>query len=64
MCFLPVYAGNAEHKRLRKPTKRLLESTEEYEKIFVPKKKSKKRTSESSKMVTLFFISGSQVNII
>lgn len=45
-------AGNSENKRLRKPTKRLLESTEEYEQIFVPKKKSKKHTSESSKMHT------------
>uniref|UniRef100_A0A671U9D4 Histone-lysine N-methyltransferase, H3 lysine-36 specific n=1 Tax=Sparus aurata TaxID=8175 RepID=A0A671U9D4_SPAAU len=40
----------ASNKRLRKPTKRLLESTEDYEQIFVPKKKSKKHTSESSKM--------------
>ncbi|XP_067374495.1 histone-lysine N-methyltransferase, H3 lysine-36 specific isoform X2 [Channa argus] len=45
-------AGHAENKRLRKPTKRLLESAEEYEKIFIPKKKSKKRTSESLKMHT------------
>ncbi|XP_018531265.2 histone-lysine N-methyltransferase, H3 lysine-36 specific isoform X3 [Lates calcarifer] len=43
-------AGLPENKRLRKPTKRLLESTEEYEQIFSPKKKSKKHTSESSKM--------------
>ncbi|XP_068441895.1 histone-lysine N-methyltransferase, H3 lysine-36 specific [Clinocottus analis] len=41
-------AGQSENKRLRKPTKRLLESTEEYEQIFAPKKKSKKHTSESS----------------
>ncbi|XP_044060563.1 histone-lysine N-methyltransferase, H3 lysine-36 specific isoform X2 [Siniperca chuatsi] len=45
-------AGLAENKRLRKPTKRLLESTEEYEQIFVPKKKSKKNTSEFSKMTS------------
>ncbi|XP_034399290.1 histone-lysine N-methyltransferase NSD2 isoform X2 [Cyclopterus lumpus] len=45
-------AGQSENKRLRKPTKRLLESTEEYEQIFVPKKKSKKHTSESSKMTS------------
>ncbi|XP_036932609.1 histone-lysine N-methyltransferase, H3 lysine-36 specific [Acanthopagrus latus] len=45
-------AGNSENKRLRKPTKRLLESTEDYEQIFVPKKKSKKHTSESSKMTS------------
>ncbi|KAM6952434.1 histone-lysine N-methyltransferase, H3 lysine-36 specific isoform 1-T2 [Lycodopsis pacificus] len=45
-------AGNSENKRLRKPTKRLLESIEEYEQIFAPKKKSKKHTSESSKTQT------------
>ncbi|CAN9514903.1 unnamed protein product [Ophioblennius macclurei] len=45
-------AGNSENKRLRKPTKRLLESTEEYEQIFAPKKRSKKHNSESSKMQT------------
>ncbi|XP_068570705.1 histone-lysine N-methyltransferase, H3 lysine-36 specific isoform X2 [Cebidichthys violaceus] len=45
-------AGHSENKRLRKPTKRLLESTEEYEQIFAPKKKSKKHTSESSKMTS------------
>ncbi|XP_053284603.1 histone-lysine N-methyltransferase NSD2 isoform X2 [Pleuronectes platessa] len=44
--------GNSENKRLRKPTKRLLESTEGYEQIFAPKKKSKKHTSESSKMAS------------
>ncbi|XP_037636477.1 histone-lysine N-methyltransferase, H3 lysine-36 specific isoform X2 [Sebastes umbrosus] len=44
--------GHSENKRLRKPTKRLLESTEEYEQIFAPKKKSKKHTSESSKMTS------------
>ncbi|KAM9850258.1 histone-lysine N-methyltransferase, H3 lysine-36 specific [Aulostomus maculatus] len=44
--------GHSENKRLRKPTKRLLESREEYEQIFAPKKKSKKNTSESSKMVS------------
>ncbi|XP_040904033.1 histone-lysine N-methyltransferase, H3 lysine-36 specific isoform X2 [Toxotes jaculatrix] len=45
-------AGQSENKRLRKPTKRLLESTEEYEQIFAPKKKSKRHTSESSKMTS------------
>ncbi|KAM7389644.1 hypothetical protein PAMP_023607 [Pampus punctatissimus] len=45
-------AGLSENKRLRKPTKRLLESTEEYEQIFSPKKKSRRNTSESSKMET------------
>lgn len=45
------FAGNAENKRLRKPTKRLLESAEEYEQIFATKKKSKKSPSESSTSV-------------
>ncbi|XP_070818700.1 histone-lysine N-methyltransferase, H3 lysine-36 specific [Chaetodon trifascialis] len=45
-------AENSENKRLRKPTKRLLESTEEYEQIFVSKKKSKKCTSEPPRMQT------------
>ncbi|KAK2849257.1 hypothetical protein Q5P01_009091 [Channa striata] len=45
-------AGHSENKRLRKPTKRLLESAEEYEQIFIPKRKSKKNTSESLKMHT------------
>ncbi|XP_054872650.1 histone-lysine N-methyltransferase, H3 lysine-36 specific [Amphiprion ocellaris] len=45
-------AGQSENKRLRKPTKRLLESTEEYEQIFAPQKRSKKHTSESSKVHT------------
>lgn len=46
------YTGNSDNKRQRKPTKRLLESTEDYEQIFVQKnKKSKKNTSESSSMV-------------
>lgn len=44
-------AGNSENKRQRKPTKRLLESTEEYEQIFIPKKISKKNTAEPSRMV-------------
>uniref|UniRef100_A0A3B3UUS1 Histone-lysine N-methyltransferase, H3 lysine-36 and H4 lysine-20 specific-like n=1 Tax=Poecilia latipinna TaxID=48699 RepID=A0A3B3UUS1_9TELE len=33
---------SAEHKRIRKPSKRLLEWTEEYNQIFSPKKKPKK----------------------
>ncbi|XP_072251977.1 histone-lysine N-methyltransferase, H3 lysine-36 specific isoform X2 [Leuresthes tenuis] len=40
-------AGNSERKRLRKPTKRFLESTGEYGQIFSPKKRSKKHASES-----------------
>ncbi|KAM3612230.1 uncharacterized protein V6R79_004996 [Siganus canaliculatus] len=42
-------AGNSENKRLRKPTKRLLESTEEYEQIFSSKKLSKKHITETSR---------------
>ncbi|KAM4732792.1 histone-lysine N-methyltransferase, H3 lysine-36 specific-like isoform 1-T2 [Anableps anableps] len=45
-------AGQSENKRLRKPTKRLLESTEEYEQIFSIKKRSKKHTADCSKMET------------
>lgn len=45
-------SSTAENKRLRKPTKRLLESTEEYEQIFAPKKRSKTHLSESSQMQT------------
>ncbi|XP_027864783.1 histone-lysine N-methyltransferase, H3 lysine-36 and H4 lysine-20 specific-like [Xiphophorus couchianus] len=44
--------GQSENKRLRKPTKRLLESTEEYEQIFSTKKRSKKHTADCSKMET------------
>ncbi|XP_062332922.1 uncharacterized protein nsd1a [Osmerus eperlanus] len=42
-------AAHSENKRLRKPSKRLLESTEEYEHILAPKKKTKKVT-ESYRM--------------
>ncbi|XP_038155099.1 histone-lysine N-methyltransferase, H3 lysine-36 specific [Cyprinodon tularosa] len=45
-------AGQSENKRLRKPTKRLLESTEEYEQIFSTKKRSKKHTAECPKAET------------
>uniref|UniRef100_A0A7N8XKM4 Histone-lysine N-methyltransferase, H3 lysine-36 specific n=1 Tax=Mastacembelus armatus TaxID=205130 RepID=A0A7N8XKM4_9TELE len=47
----PAAVNFSENKRLRKPTKRLLESTEEYEQIFTPRCKSKKHTSESFQMV-------------
>ncbi|CAJ1058625.1 histone-lysine N-methyltransferase%2C H3 lysine-36 specific [Xyrichtys novacula] len=43
-------AGHSEKKRLRKPTKRLLESTEDYEQIFVTKRKSRKHNSESPQL--------------
>lgn len=49
------YVGNAENKRLRKPTKRLLESAEEYEKIFAASKKSKRSPSETSCLVRPYF---------
>lgn len=58
-----VHTDHSENKRLRKPTKRLLESAEEYEQIFIPKKKSKKRTSELSKMVRYIFLSFFMVQI-
>ncbi|XP_077434443.1 histone-lysine N-methyltransferase, H3 lysine-36 specific-like [Vanacampus margaritifer] len=43
--------GHFENKRLRKPTKRLMESTEEYEQIFAPKKKSTRHSLDSSDTV-------------
>uniref|UniRef100_A0A3Q2QJ03 Histone-lysine N-methyltransferase, H3 lysine-36 specific n=1 Tax=Fundulus heteroclitus TaxID=8078 RepID=A0A3Q2QJ03_FUNHE len=49
VCLL--HTGQSDNKRLRKPTKRLLESTEEYEQIFSAKKRSKKHTAEYSKTV-------------
>nr|XP_005992405.1 PREDICTED: histone-lysine N-methyltransferase, H3 lysine-36 and H4 lysine-20 specific isoform X1 [Latimeria chalumnae]XP_005992406.1 PREDICTED: histone-lysine N-methyltransferase, H3 lysine-36 and H4 lysine-20 specific isoform X1 [Latimeria chalumnae] len=39
-----------EKKRLRKPSKRLLEYTEEYDQIFAPKKKQKKSVDHSLKV--------------
>nr|XP_061792760.1 histone-lysine N-methyltransferase, H3 lysine-36 specific-like [Nerophis lumbriciformis] len=44
-------AGHSENKRLRKPTKRLLESAEEYQQIFVPKKQSKRDALDLSDTV-------------
>ncbi|XP_050818870.1 histone-lysine N-methyltransferase, H3 lysine-36 specific isoform X6 [Gopherus flavomarginatus] len=38
----PALSAYSEKKRLRKPSKRLLEYAEEYDQIFAPKKKSKK----------------------
>ena len=38
----PLLAVRSEKKRLRKPSKWLLEYTEEYDQIFAPKKKQKK----------------------
>lgn len=48
--FFPHTVDVTESKRLRKPSKRLLEWSEEYEQIFTSKKKTKK-TPESSKTV-------------
>uniref|UniRef100_A0A8D2LI62 Histone-lysine N-methyltransferase, H3 lysine-36 specific n=1 Tax=Varanus komodoensis TaxID=61221 RepID=A0A8D2LI62_VARKO len=39
--FLPFSVLHSEKKRLRKPSKRLLEYAEEYDHIFAPKKKKK-----------------------
>ncbi|XP_029769259.1 histone-lysine N-methyltransferase, H3 lysine-36 and H4 lysine-20 specific [Terrapene carolina triunguis] len=39
---VPALSAYSEKKRLRKPSKRLLEYAEEYDQIFAPKKKSKK----------------------
>ncbi|KAM3664700.1 histone-lysine N-methyltransferase, H3 lysine-36 specific [Ammospiza maritima maritima] len=43
----PTYS---ERKRLRKPSKRLLEYAEEYDHLFAPKKKSKKGQEQSQKV--------------
>ncbi|XP_035264145.1 histone-lysine N-methyltransferase, H3 lysine-36 specific [Anguilla anguilla] len=40
-------ATHSENKRLRKPSKRLIECTEEYDKIYAVKKKPKKSTEAS-----------------
>uniref|UniRef100_A0A8C6YAC3 Histone-lysine N-methyltransferase, H3 lysine-36 specific n=1 Tax=Naja naja TaxID=35670 RepID=A0A8C6YAC3_NAJNA len=44
-CFSFLSVVNAEKKRLRKPSKRLLEYAEEYDHIFAPKKKKKSQES-------------------
>ncbi|NXN92062.1 NSD1 protein, partial [Rhinopomastus cyanomelas] len=41
---------HSERKRLRKPSKRLLEYAEEYDHLFAPKKKSKKGQEQLQKM--------------
>uniref|UniRef100_A0A6G1R3D0 Nuclear receptor binding SET domain protein 2 n=1 Tax=Hypotaenidia okinawae TaxID=2861861 RepID=A0A6G1R3D0_9GRUI len=41
---------HSERKRLRKPSKRLLEYAEEYDHLFAPKKKSKKGQEQSQKV--------------
>ncbi|XP_032066970.1 histone-lysine N-methyltransferase, H3 lysine-36 and H4 lysine-20 specific isoform X5 [Thamnophis elegans] len=44
-CLKPKEVVNAEKKRLRKPSKRLLEYAEEYDHIFASKKKKKSQES-------------------
>lgn len=41
---------HSERKRLRKPSKRLLEYAEEYDHLFAPKKKSKKGQEQLQKV--------------
>ncbi|EHB11362.1 Histone-lysine N-methyltransferase, H3 lysine-36 and H4 lysine-20 specific [Heterocephalus glaber] len=47
---LPEPAVRSEKKRLRKPSKWLLEYTEEYDQIFAPKKKQKKVQEQAHKV--------------
>lgn len=47
---LPEPVGRSEKKRLRKPSKWLLEYTEEYDQIFAPKKKQKKLQEQVHKV--------------
>ncbi|KAM8765271.1 histone-lysine N-methyltransferase, H3 lysine-36 specific isoform 3-T3 [Rhynchonycteris naso] len=49
---LPEPAVRSEKKRLRKPSKWLLEYTEEYDQIFAPKKKQKKVQEQVHKVVS------------
>ncbi|XP_077182366.1 histone-lysine N-methyltransferase, H3 lysine-36 specific isoform X6 [Paroedura picta] len=44
-CQKPKEVAQSEKKRLRKPSKRLLEYAEEYDHIFAPKKKKRSRES-------------------
>ncbi|KAG7484718.1 hypothetical protein MATL_G00052960 [Megalops atlanticus] len=44
-----VFPAHKESKRLRKPSKRLIECTEEYEQFFCTKKKPKKHLESSAK---------------
>uniref|UniRef100_A0A803V0F6 Histone-lysine N-methyltransferase, H3 lysine-36 specific n=1 Tax=Ficedula albicollis TaxID=59894 RepID=A0A803V0F6_FICAL len=45
-----VQMSHSERKRLRKPSKRLLEYAEEYDHLFAPKKKSKKGQEQLQKV--------------
>lgn len=44
-----------ESKRIRKPSKRLIEWTEEYDHIFASKKKAKKQPDSLQKVILGFF---------
>ncbi|XP_071299637.1 histone-lysine N-methyltransferase, H3 lysine-36 specific isoform X4 [Agelaius tricolor] len=48
--FRNTSTAHSERKRLRKPSKRLLEYAEEYDHLFAPKKKSKKGQEQSQKV--------------
>uniref|UniRef100_A0A8C6JA10 Histone-lysine N-methyltransferase, H3 lysine-36 specific n=1 Tax=Melopsittacus undulatus TaxID=13146 RepID=A0A8C6JA10_MELUD len=48
--LLSFFLVHSERKRLRKPSKRLLEYAEEYDHLFAPKKKSKKGQEQAQKV--------------
>lgn len=48
--LLSFFLVHSERKRLRKPSKRLLEYAEEYDHLFAPKKKSKKVQEQLQKV--------------
>ncbi|NWX77854.1 NSD1 protein, partial [Alca torda] len=48
--LLSFFLVHSERKRLRKPSKRLLEYAEEYDHLFAPKKKSKKGQEQLQKV--------------
>lgn len=48
--LLSFFSVHSERKRLRKPSKRLLEYAEEYDHLFAPKKKSKKGQEQAQKV--------------
>lgn len=48
--LLSFFLVHAERKRLRKPSKRLLEYAEEYDHLFAPKKKSRKGQEQLQKV--------------
>lgn len=48
--LLSFFLAHSERKRLRKPSKRLLEYAEEYDQLFAPKKKSKKGQEQLQKV--------------